>query len=493
MRDASPLSVGLDGPNEAIAVAYAREARDAAGVCWGRLGTRQRDIDTLLRTLTANAPPRVFVDDAGPWGSWRSRARRRKQRRCWVVAPALVPKPAGARVKTDRRDATPLARLMRSGELPPIDVPTAEDEALRDRTRARAEALRDRQAATPRLQAFRLRQDRRDAGRATWGPAPRRGLAAVGWPTHAQQIVFQAYVRAVAAHEARRQRLETALREPVQGWRLAPVVQARQAMRGVQCTVAVTRLAARGDRTRFETPRQRLSSLGLTPRESSPGARHRQGAITTAGHTFARRALIEGAWASRYPATSSRHLQGRWATGPQASQTMGWNAQGRLYTRFRHRTARGKPAPPVVVASARDMAAFTWAITRDVPIARGTRLGGTRRPVDGRPPRCGAILAGVQRRQETRAPRARQAPDGRQSGGRHPTAIRVLTRRDDWLLLGHCSGATSAYDHDKRPSTRLPTTSPLTADVIATPAMSRAWKRERGTSGRCKASAPVRG
>jgi transposase len=167
MSDSRTRSVGLDVHKESIAVAYAREARDAEVVFWGRLGTRQSDSDQLIRILTSNATQLVVVDEAGPCGSWLSRDLSRQQRRCWVVAPSLVPKKAGDRVKTDRRDATPLARLMRSGDVTPVDVPAVEDEAIRDLARARAEAIRDRKAAKNRLKAFLLRQDIRDEGRAT--------------------------------------------------------------------------------------------------------------------------------------------------------------------------------------------------------------------------------------------------------------------------------------------------------------------------------------
>ena len=374
------------------------------------------------------------------------------------MAPSLVPKKAGDRVNTDRRDATQRARLLRSGDLMPVYVPPVEDEAIRDLARARAEAIRDRQAAKNRLQAFLRRPDSRYEGRAAWGPAPRRWLADVVWPTPAQPLVFQASVRAVSAHQDRRQRLEAERREQVQPWRLSPVVQALQARRGIQCTVAVTLIAALGDLTRFETPRQLLSELGLTPRASASGARRRQGRITTAGNTVARRALIEGAWAYRSPAKGSRHLPWRLAQRPQASQHMGWKAQGRLCQRFRPRTARGKPAHQVVVAIARDMAAFIWAIAREGPMARSTARpfmvhrqarGGLLRRSDDRPPRCGAILAGVKRRQDTRVPRARPAPDGHQSGGTPPTASSVINRRDDWLLRCRWSG-DQQLNMDKR-------------------------------------------
>jgi transposase len=176
------------------------------------------------------------------------------------------------------------------------------------------------------LKAFLLRQNIRYEGRATWGPAHLRWLAEVVCSTPAQPIVIQESVRAVSEHQERLPRLETEFRAQVQGWRLAYVVQALQAMRGIQFTVAVTLIAELGDLTRFENPRQLMSYLGLTPSEYSSGERRRQGSITNAGNTFARRALIEGAWAYRYPATVSRHLQWRLEPLPQAIQHIGWNA-----------------------------------------------------------------------------------------------------------------------------------------------------------------------
>jgi transposase len=282
------------------------------------------------------------------------------------VAPSLVPKTAGDRVNTDRRDAIQLARLLRSGDLTPVYVPTVEDEAIRDLTRAREDAIRDLKAAKSRVKAFLLRQDIRYEGRATWGPAHLRWLAEVVCATPAQLLVFQEYVRAVSEHQERLHRLEAELREQAQAWRLYPVVQAIQAVRGVQFTVAVILIAELGDLTRFDTPRQLMSYLGLTPSEYCSGERWRQGTITKAGNTFARRALIEGAWAYRYPAKVSRHLQLRLETLPQAIQCIGWKAQVRLCKRYRHLTARGKHANQVVVAIAREMAAFIWAIMREV-------------------------------------------------------------------------------------------------------------------------------
>ena len=170
MPHSTTLFVGSDVHNDSIAVAYVREARDAEVVFLGPMGTRQCDIDKLIRTLTSGAKPLVFVDEAGPCGSWLDRYLAQKNRTCWVVAPSPVLNKAGDRVNTDRRDAAQLARLLRSGDLTPVYVPAVEDEAIRDFSRARADAIRDRKAAKYPLKAFLLRQDIRYEGRAPGGP-----------------------------------------------------------------------------------------------------------------------------------------------------------------------------------------------------------------------------------------------------------------------------------------------------------------------------------
>src|SRR5439155_1127325 len=148
-----------------------------------------------------------------------------------------------------------------------------------------------------------------------------------------------------------------------------PVVEAIQALRGVELTSAVILMAELGDLTRFDTPRQLMSYLGLTPSEYSSGDRRRQGGITKAGNTHARRALVEGAWAYRYPAKVTRNLHLRMQKPPAEVQPIGWKAQGRPCQRYRQLIARGKHANQVVVAIAREMAAFAWAIARAVPLA----------------------------------------------------------------------------------------------------------------------------
>lgn len=228
--------------------------------------------------------------------------------------------------------------------------------------------MHDLKRSKVRLKAFLLRQDIRYEGRANWNAAHLRWIARVVCPTPVQQIVFQEYVRAVTEQAERLERLEQALREAVTTWRLYPVVEAIQALRGVELTAAIILVSEVGDLTRFDTPRKLMSYLGLTPSEYSSGSQRRQGGITKAGNGHARRALVEGAWAYRYPAKVSRHLQLRLEKVSADVQAIAWKAQVRLCKRYRHLTGRGKHANQVAVAIAREMAAFAWAIARTVPL-----------------------------------------------------------------------------------------------------------------------------
>jgi len=368
MNQPTTLFVGLDVHKDSIAVAHAVDDRSAEVIYVGAIGTRQADIDVLVRRLQSKAARLVFAYEAGPCGYVLYRYLTRKGLQCLVVAPSLIPKKAGDRVKTDRRDAVQLARLLRSGDLTPVYVPSVEDEAIRDITRAREDAIADLKAAKFRLQAFLLRLGLHYTGRANWNASHLRYLAKVVCPTPAHQIVFQESVRAVDQQVERVQRLEAVLAEHVPSWRLYPVVQALQALRGVQDTVATIMVAEIGDLTRFDNPRQLAAFLGLIPSEYSSGERRRQGSITKAGNGHARRALIEGAWAYRFPAKVSVHIQKRLESLPKPIQDIGWKAQVRLCKRFRRLTARGKHPNVAVTAVARELAAFMWAIAREVPI-----------------------------------------------------------------------------------------------------------------------------
>jgi transposase len=275
MSPSSPRFVGMDVHKDSIAVAHVAQDHGAEVMYLGAIGTRQGDLDQLIRTRPSKATHLIFIYEAGPWGDWLSRYLTQQGDDGWVVAPSVIPTKAGDRVTTDRRDAVQLARLARSGDLTAGDVPTVEDAALRDRTRAREEALSDGKDAKCRLKALLLRQDIRYVGRAKGGPAHLRWRSAVVCPTPAPHLVFQAYGRAVHEPTERLQRLEQARHDHVKTWRLHPVVEALHAWRGVPCTVAVTMVAELGELTRVDHPRERMPCLGLLPSEYSSGAPRR--------------------------------------------------------------------------------------------------------------------------------------------------------------------------------------------------------------------------
>jgi len=362
------LFVGLDVHKDSIAVAYAPQERGAEIISLGTIGTRQSDIDKLLKKLVARSRNLEFVYEAGPCGYWLYRYLTRKGHECCVVAPSLIPKRPGDRVKTDRRDAAMLARTMRAGDLTPVYVPQVEDEAIRDLSRAREDATKDLRSAKHRLKSFLLRHDLRYGERADWGPAHLRWLGTVACGTPAQQIVFQEYVRAVSESHERVTRLEAELKDQVDGWRMKPVVVAIQALRGIRFITAATLIAELGDITRFDNPKQLMGYLGLTPSEYSSGRKRKLGGITKAGNSHARRVLVEGAWAYRFPARVSRQLQQRLELTTKPIQDISWKAQVRLCKRYRKMTTSGKHTNKVVVSIAREMAAFAWAIAKQTPL-----------------------------------------------------------------------------------------------------------------------------
>jgi transposase len=277
------------------------------------------------------------------------------------VAPSLIPKKSGDRVKTNRRDATMLARLHRAGELTSVWVPDAEHEAMRDLIRLRSVVRQIMTRARQHLQGFLLRHSKKH-GPGRWGMAYRRWLSTLAFEHPAQQIAFQDYVDAVTDAERRLQRVEEQISSLLPTWNLRPVVDGLQAMRGISLINAVVLVAEVGDFTRFSNPRQLMAYFGLVPGEQSSGETARRGGITKTGNTRVRRALVEGAWAYRMKARIGRDKIDRIEALPKAVRDIGWKAQVRLCARYRRLTARGKTANVVNVAIAREMVGFIWSI-----------------------------------------------------------------------------------------------------------------------------------
>lgn len=368
MSQYSTVFVGLDVHKESIAVAYVPEDGGAEPTYLGSIGTRRSDIDKMVRQLRSKEGRLSFVYEAGPCGYWLYRILQKEGLSCMVVAPSLIPRKSGERVKTDRRDAVQLARLLRSGDLRAVYVPSPEDESVRDICRLREDVLSDLRSAKYRLKSFLLRHDIRYEGKADWKPSHLRTLSTLSLPSPAQKVVFQEYVAAVTHLMQRLAVIEEELRQHAQCWRLAPVVRAFQALRGVQFHVAVTVAAELGDITRFEKPRQLMAYVGLHPSEYSSGARRRQGGIAKTGNPHARRVLVEGAWSYRHPARVSRQIQKRQEELPEEIRDIAWKAQVRLCKRCRRMIARGKHRNLVITAIARELIAYMWAIAKRVPL-----------------------------------------------------------------------------------------------------------------------------
>jgi transposase len=360
------VCVGLDTHKAKIAVAVAEPGRMGEVRFQGEIANRPEAVRQLIERLAEKHGRRRVCDEAGPCGYGLQRQITALGHDCTVVAPSLVPRKPGDRVKTNRRDAVTLARLHRAGELTAIWIPEPTHEARRDLVRARTAAMEAVRRARQQLQGFLLRHDRVFTGRKAWSPAHRRWLAGLRFAHPAQQIVLQEQLDAIAEAERRRDRLGEQIKELVPSWSMAPVVAALQALRGVAFLSAVVLVAEVGDFRRFANPRQLMAWLGLVPSEHSSGAKVERGGITKAGNDRARRVLVEGAWSYRFPARVTGELQARLEGVPEGVRTIAWKAQLRLCARFRRLVAAGKNANLVITAVAREMAAFAWAIAGQV-------------------------------------------------------------------------------------------------------------------------------
>ena len=358
--------VAFDSAKEKHAVAIADDGRDGEVRYVGEIANSPDTIKKLVRRLSRQYEQLHFCYEAGPTGYGLHRQLSDLGHVCDVVAPSMIPRRSGDRVKTNRRDAITLVKLLRAGELNAIWVPDIVHEAVRDLTRARETAMIDLKVKRQQLLSFLLRHGRNFPGKKNWTKMHARWLATQKFPHPAQQIVFQDQIEAINAAQVRLLALEQQLREIVPTWTMAPVVAAYQALRGVSFLVATTFVAEVGDVRRFAAPQHLMAFLGLVPSEHTTGDTVRRGSITKTGNRRARRVLIEGAWTYRYPARVSETLRSRLEGLPLGVRTIAWKAQTRLCARFRRLIANGKTAPVVATAIARELAAFLWAIGHQI-------------------------------------------------------------------------------------------------------------------------------
>ena len=358
--------VGLDVHKDSIAVAVAMPGRDELAYR-GELVNEPKKIEKWLVHLSAELEGRLllFCYEAGPCGYGLYRQLIAAGHDCQVVAPSLIPKKPGERVKTDRRDALKLARLLRSGDLTAVWVPDAEQEAMRDMTRARDDMKSQERKARQQLNAFVLRQGHHwPSGKKRWTRAHFNWLESIRFEQPWLQVVLQEYIDAVKAATQRVDDLTDQLMRALPTWSLAPVVDALVALRGIDKLAAAVLLAELGDISRFDSPKQLMAYLGLVPSEHSSGSRRRQGAITLTGNGHARRMLVECAWSYRFPARQTMHLKRKAKNAPEVAKAIAWRAQKRLCGRYRQLSQAGKNIKLVCVAIARELVGFIWDIVR---------------------------------------------------------------------------------------------------------------------------------
>ena len=358
--------VGLDVHKERIAVSVA-EGNGGEVRYVGEIDNVPEAIEKLVKQLRKGGANLMFCYEAGPCGYGIQRQLSDFGWDCQVVAPSLIPKKAGDRVKTDRRDSLSLARLHRAGELTAVWVPDGAQEALRDLTRAREDMKHLQLQAKQRLLAFLLRHGKRYSGKSNWTQAHYRWLEGVKFEHPVQQIVFQEYVDTVVAMSKRvdalSQQIESAACESV-FW---PVIEGLMALRGVSLLTATTIVAEIGDLRRFATAPQLMAYLGVVPSEHSSGGTKSRGGITKTGNGHVRRVLVEAAWTYRHPARKTAILQRRAERAPEVVQEIAWKAQKRMCSRYRILEARGKLKVQVCTAIARELTGFIWAIGQALP------------------------------------------------------------------------------------------------------------------------------
>lgn len=322
------------------------------------------DTAEVVAFCAALAAPVRVAYEAGPTGFGLARALLTAGIWCVIAAPGKIERPAQDRVKTDRRDAERLVRLLMIDGLHPVRVPTREEEALRDLVRAREDLRGDLMRARHRMGKLLLRHDvRYDATSDTWSHRHRQWLSMVRLPERGAQATLLDYLGAIDALIIRRDQLEATIAElvPTSPW--ATDIARLRCLRGVDTLTAVGLCAEIHGFERFEHPKLLMSYVGLVPSEHSSGQTRRQGAITKSGSQHARRLLIEAAWHYRHPPRLGTRLKARQVDQPATVIAIAWKAQQRLHQVWRRLdTKRGKRKTIVAVAAARQLAGFCWAI-----------------------------------------------------------------------------------------------------------------------------------
>ena len=365
MGNHSEAFVAFDTSKLRNAVAIADGGRAGEVRFLGEIDNTAAATAKLVRKLGIKYQRLTFCYEAGPTGYELQRQLQALGQECIVAAPSLVPKKPGDRVKTNRRDAVSLVKLLRAGELTAVWVPDPSHEAMRDLTRAREAAVKELRCQRQRVSALLLRQGRSYPEQTkTWSKTHMNWLASQRFEHPEQRLVFEEMMLAIRQAEERVERLEQAIGAAVPDWSLSKLVTALMAMRGIDMISASALLAETGDLSRFQTAPEFMGYLGLVPSEHSTGDSIQRGPITKAGNRRARRTLVESAWSYQHPPRVGTAKQRKVAAAPQLVREIAWKAQCRLNRRYWALLRRGKLKTVAVTAVARELAGFVWAVAR---------------------------------------------------------------------------------------------------------------------------------
>src|SRR6266849_4501030 len=370
MSNLSEAFVAFDTSKLRNAVAIADAGRAGEIRFLGEIDNTAAATAKLVKKLAAKYERLTFCYEAGPTGYGLYRQISSLGHECTVAAPSLTPRKPGDRVKTNRRDAVTLVKLLRAGELTAVWVPDRHHEAMRDLTRAREATVMDLRRKRQQVSAFLLRQGLHYPGKDTWSKAHMNWLASQALEYLEQRLAFEEMMLAVRQAQERLARLEQAIHAAVLDWSLSKAVTALMAMRGIDLISATTILAEIGDLSRFQTPSELMAYLGLVPSEDSTGDKTKRGPITKAGNRRARRMLVECSWSYQHPPRVGRDKQEKVAAAPSAVREIAWKAQCRLHRRYRALTRRGKLKTVAIPAIARELVGFIWALTRELTTVR---------------------------------------------------------------------------------------------------------------------------
>lgn len=359
--------VGLDVDIKGMEVGLSDSGRGSARL-YGRCGSDTASLRKLVKSVGGNGKRVSFCYEAGPSGYDLYRKLRGLNQDCIVVAPSLIPRKAGERVKTNRRDALSLSRLHRAGELTAVWVPGEEQESIRDLTRAREDAKHEQRRAKQHLLALLLRRGKLYGPGRNWTKLHFEWLAKTAFSHRSQQMVFNEHVDHVIRCGERVAEFEEEMRAALKEWSLRPLVEAFMALHGVEMITAMTIAAELGELWRFDAAPQLMSYVGFVPRENSTGDSHRRGSITKTGNAHVRRVLVEAAWTYRLPPRRSGQWWKRAQLTSKEVASIAWKARRRLHKRYWALSQRKKLSQKIAVAVARELCGFIWAIGQEVRI-----------------------------------------------------------------------------------------------------------------------------